>query len=194
MYLYEEALVKDINSLFTNSKVTTMIADTLDNALKRSAAKNKDKVALPLIVLTGGDWNMEDANFYGYMKGSELKRVADKSLIKSANIIPFTPEYNMYILGSSGRECDMLTREIIFHYYMQPTLTVDVPYGINIQHTFNINFNRRISKSQTFSGLSYRTLNFSLAGAYLWHNNTTSVIKEVKTETKERFDENDVSN
>lgn len=199
MYLYENALVDDINSLFTNSKVKTVIADSIDDALKRSAAENEDRVTLPLIVLTGGDWNLEDANFYTYMKGMEFKRktvsnitgCCDKetnTLAKNVNVIPFTPSYTMHILCSSSKECDMLTREIIFHYYMQPTLTVKVPYGIDSIHTFNINFDKRINKNQTYSGLVYRTLNFNLAGAYLWHNNTVAVIKDVNTEIEERYD------
>lgn len=200
MYLYENAIIEDINSLFINSKVKTVIADSIDEALKRSAAEGEDKISLPLIILTGGDWNIDDANFYAYMKGIEFKRkdittktggCCDKTtntIAKSVNVIPFTPNYTMHIMCSSSRECDMLTREILFHYYMQPTLTVKLPYGIDEIHTFNINFDRRITKNQTYSGLVYRTLSFNLAGAYLWHNNTVAVIKEVDTDVKERYD------
>lgn len=199
MYLYENALIKDINNIFINSKVTTIISDSIDTALKRIAAKNEDTVTLPLIVLVSRDWEIGDTNFYSYMKGitNKTKLIKDNdeqhTLIKATNVIPFTPTYTFYIVCSSSRECDMLTREIIFHYYMQPTLTVDIPYGIDKSHTFNINFDKRITKDQTYSGLVYRTINFNLAGAYLWHNNTIATLDEVNLSIDERY-ENNVKN
>ena len=64
MYLYENALIDDINKLFTNSKVKAVIADSLDEGLRRIAAENEDKISLPFITIAGGDWKLEDNNFY----------------------------------------------------------------------------------------------------------------------------------
>lgn len=172
MYLYDNAIIEDINKLFTNSKVRAVIADSLDEAIRRSSQENEDKATLPLIVLTGGDWQLGNANFYNLMHGSERKKVECKSLSKQINVIPITPSYDMYIVAKTSRECDMLTREIIFHYMQNPTLTVNIPYGLNEIHTFNINFENNIRKTQRPTGLVYRVLPFSLEGAYLWHINT----------------------
>ena len=38
--------------------------------------------------------------------------------------------------------------KIIFHYYLNPTLTVNIPYGIDEIHTFNLQFGRDVRKSQ----------------------------------------------
>lgn len=190
MYLYDNVLVEDINNLFTNSTVKAVLADTLDDAIKRTAAESKDKVELPFIALSGGDWSLDDANFYNYMRGSEFKRVENENFAKATNVIPFTPSYNMYIVAISTRECDMLTREILFHYYTYPTLTVKVPYGIDELHTFNVNFDKMVRKSQHYSGLVYRTLSINLSGAYLWHNNTMEVVKDVNVKTEERYENN----
>lgn len=189
MYLYENAVIEDINRLFTNSKVTAIVADTLSEGLRRIAAKQEDKVTLPAIVLTGGNWRLDDSNFYSLMHGSEFKRENDESLAKNTNIISFTPSYTMYIIAQTSRECDMLTREIIFHYYMNPTLTLDIPYGINKRHTFNLLFSNNVDKTENSTGLIYRTLNFSIQGAYLWHNNTFNVVKDVEiTGVKEEYE------
>ena len=190
MYLYENAIIEDINSLFTNSKVKAVIAETLDEGLRRSAAKNEDKVTLPFIVLSGGDWRLLDANFYSAMQGS--KHVYEDNKIKAINIIPFEPTYNLYIAASSSRECDMLTREIIFHYYLHPTLTIDIPYKIDEIHTFNIKFDNSIRKNQKQTGLVYRTLTFTLSGAYLWHNNTMNRIKDITVNVEEKYDEKEL--
>lgn len=185
MYLYENSIVDDLNRLFTNSKVKTIIADSINDGLKKIAAKEEDKITLPAIVMSGGDWEINDVNFYGLMHGSEVRReVIDnkKVAVKNMNKIPITPTYNMFIIAQSSRECDMLTREIIFHYFMNPTLTIDIPYGINNLHTFNLLFNSTVRKTQNVSGYIYRTLTFILQGAYLWHNNTYNLIHEVDTE------------
>lgn len=191
MYLYENTLIEDINKLFTNSKVKAVIADSLNEGLRRVAAQNEDKITLPAIVLSGGDWSLDDANYYSVMHGSEFKRVAeDDPRIKSTSILPFTPAYDMYVMAQSSRECDMLTRELIFHYTLNPTLTINIPYGINEIHTFNIQFERSIRKSQNASGLVYRTISFTLKGAYLWHNTTFNLVKELDTSVRSEVEQN----
>lgn len=179
MYLYEKAITKDLDNIFKNSKVNAIIADSLNDGLKRIAAENEDKVTLPLIVLTGGDWTIADTNFYSLMHGSQFKE-SDGSYLKYTNVIPITASYDMYIVAQSSRECDMLTREILFHYNMNPTLTIDIPYGIDKLHTFNILFGSNIRKTQNYSGLVYRVINLTLQGAYLWHNNTFDYLKDAE--------------
>nr|CAI9751487.1 hypothetical protein DGKKSRWO_DGKKSRWO_CDS_0196 [uncultured phage]CAI9752374.1 hypothetical protein CVNMHQAP_CVNMHQAP_CDS_0197 [uncultured phage] len=188
MYLYENSIIKDINSLFTNSKVKAVIADSLDEGLRRSAAEGEDKITLPFIVLSGGDWRIKETNFYSLMHGTEFMRTEEGKLAKAINILPVEPSYTMYIAASSSRECDMLTREILFHYSMHPTLVIDIPYNIDNIHTFNINFSSTIRKYQRQNGLVYRTIEFVLDGAYLWHNNTMNVIKETNVEVEERIE------
>lgn len=189
MYLYENAIIENINKLFTNSKVCAVIADSLSEGLRRVAANKEDKITLPAIILVGGDWSLNDSNFYSLMHGSEFERVEENILTKNINIMSFTPSYSMYIIAQSSRECDMLTREIIFHYSMHPTLVVNIPYGINKVHTFNLNINKNIPKSQTNTGFIYRVLNFDLQGAYLWHNNTFNVNKQTETTVREEMEQ-----
>ena len=130
MYLYEDVLIDNVNSLFTNSKVSALIAGSLDEALRRAAAKNEDSISLPLIALTGGDWVINDVNFYTLKHGNKIKRRFE-NIAKNVTAIPITIPYEMYVVASSSKECDMLTRELIFYYYMNPTLTVNLPYNIN---------------------------------------------------------------
>lgn len=189
MYLYENAIIENINKLFTNSKVCAVIADSLSEGLRRVAANKEDKITLPAIILVGGDWSLNDSNFYSLMHGSEFERVEEDSLTKNTSVMSFTPSYSMYIIAQSSRECDMLTREIIFHYSMHPTLVVNIPYGINKIHTFNLNINKNIPKSQTNTGFIYRVLNFDLQGAYLWHNNTFNVNKQTETTVREEMEQ-----
>ena len=189
MYLYENAIIENINKLFTNSKVCAVIADSLSEGLRRVAANKEDKITLPAIILVGGDWSLNDSNFYSLMHGSEFERVEEDTLTKNTSIMSFTPSYSMYIIAQSSRECDMLTREIIFHYSMHPTLVVNIPYGINKIHTFNLNINKNIPKSQTNTGFIYRVLNFDLQGAYLWHNNTFNVNKQTETTVREEMEQ-----
>lgn len=190
MYLYENAIIENINKLFTNSKVYAVIADSLSEGLRRVAANKEDKITLPAIILVGGDWSLNDSNFYSLMHGSEFERVEDDTLTKNTSVMSFTPSYSMYIIAQSSRECDMLTREIIFHYSMHPTLVVNIPYGINKIHTFNLNINKNVPKSQTNTGFIYRVLNFDLQGAYLWHNNTFNVNKQTETTVREEMEQN----
>lgn len=189
MYLYENAIIENINKLFTNSKVCAVIADSLSEGLRRVAANKEDKITLPAIILVGGDWSLNDSNFYSLMHGSEFERVEEDTLTKNTSVISFTPSYSMYIIAQSSRECDMLTREIVFHYSMHPTLVVNIPYGINKIHTFNLNISKNIPKSQTNTGFIYRVLNFDLQGAYLWHNNTFNVNKQTETTVREEMEQ-----
>lgn len=190
MYLYEKSITDDINRLFTNSKVKAIVANSLNDGLKNIAAEKEDKITLPVIVLVGGNWTLQDTNFYNLMHGGNYKKLEDDSLSKNVNIIPFTPEYEMNIIASSSRECDMLTREILFHYFTNPTLVVDIPYKIDRIHTFNLEFGRQVRKNQTISGFIYRTLTFNLQGAYLWQNSTYELIKETDTNVESKIENN----
>ena len=179
MYIYENAIIEDLNRLFINSDVKAVISDSLEESLRRTAAENEDKITLPFITLVGGTWTLQDTNYYGMMYG---KNAIDKEIIKNESVIAFTPEYEMYVVAASSRECDMLTREIIFHYNQNPTLTITVPYGLNTLHTFNLVFGNTIRKTSRQTGLVYRVLNLTLNGAYLWHNNSITRVKHVNTE------------
>lgn len=193
MYLYEDAIIQNINKLFTNSKVCAVVADSLNEGLRRIAAKEEDKITLPAIVIVGGNWQIDDINFYSLMHGSEYKKVDfndSESVVKTTSIIPFTPSYDMYIMAQSSRECDMLTRELIFHYCKNPTLLVKVPYGINEEHTFNLVFSNNITKYQNPSGLVYRQLGFKIQGAYLWHNDTFNMAKNIEYTVTEEYEQN----
>mgnify|MGYP006935835906 CR=1 FL=1 len=194
MYLYEEALIKDINKLFTNSKVCAVVADSINEGLKRIASNKEDKITLPTVVVIGGNWRLEDANFYSLMHGSEYNRIIDnpepESVMKSTSILPITPSYSMIVIAQSSRECDMLTRELLFHYSKNPTLTIDIPYGINEAHTFNLLFSNNVTKNQNSTGLIYRTLDFIIQGAYLWHNDTFNVVRKIEPTVKEVYEQN----
>lgn len=185
MYLYENAIIEDINKLFTNSKVKAVLADSLDEALRRNAQAEEDVVTLPFVAITGGDWQLGEYNFYSLMHGVEVKQIENNTLSKQLNSMPIIPKYDMYVAASSSRECDMLTRELLFHYLQNPTLTIKIPYGIDDVHTFNIYFESNVRRTQRPTGLVYRTVPFILQGAYLWHNNTFDVVKETEVESVE---------
>ena len=105
MYLYEKAMAEAINELFTNTKVKAVIGDNLDDALRNSATSKEDTSVLPLVMLSGGDWSLEDANFYTLMHGGTERRVkaGDNTDLeyyaKATAAIPFTPTYEMYCAG-----------------------------------------------------------------------------------------------
>lgn len=198
MYIYERALVEDMDKLFTNSKVSAVVTDTLDEGLKRIASKEEDKITLPVILYVGGDWQLEDTNFYSMMHGVEVRRrditnqFEGTDIAKNASVLAFTPSYEMYICARSGRECDMLTREVLFHYSKQPTLTVKVPYGLDFTHTFNIVFGRGIRRTQNKMGLVIREVPLTLQGAYLWHNDTLNIVKELETTVEKEYDKGEL--
>ena len=98
MYLYEKAIIEDINNLFKNGKVKAVIADSLDEALRRTAAENQDKITLPFIVLSGGDWTLNDTAFYNIMHGAEIYRKDNTS--KNESEEPNIP----LIYSASGSE------------------------------------------------------------------------------------------
>ena len=185
MYLYENSIIEDINSLFINSNVTTLISDSLDESLRRAAANGEDKITLPLISLVGGNWTLTDPNYYSMMYGVQA---INKNIIKNESVIPIVPEYEIYVVASSSRECDMLTREILFHYSQNPTLTVNIPYGLNKLHTFNLSFGNSVRKESRASGLVYRVLSLQLDGAYLWHNNSINRVKYTNTDVVNKLD------
>lgn len=194
MYLYEKSLTEDMNKLFTNSKVTAVVADSLDEGMRRIASEKEDKITLPVIIYVGGDWELEDVNFYAMMHGTEFRRVdvTDKykgpDIAKNASVLPITPQYDMHVCAQSSRECDMLTREVLFHYFKNPTLTVKIPYGLNVVHTFNILYGKNIRKAVDKKGLVVRTVPLVLQGAYLWHNDTFNIIKELEATVREEYD------
>lgn len=55
-------------------------------------------------------------------------------------------------------------------------------------HTFNILYGKSVRKTVDKKGLVIRTVPLTLQGAYLWHNDTFNIIKELEATVREEYD------
>ena len=113
-----------------------------------------------------------------------------------AQIIPIRINYQMDIFTVDKITGDELVRELIFHIMQNPTLTVDVPYNLNMEHKFNLFLESDVvNNSDTIEhvdkGVKFRnTLTFYTDDAYLFasreqlHGNVTGRV-DAKISRKE---------
>lgn len=176
-HLYDEAIINNLKSVTGDNRISIQPADRV---FQNIAKKEYDKIEFPLISIFRTGWSLLGSrSFYMLHEGALVKieeseeKNVDPKFYRVQNI-PIRINYSMDVWTKTREENDNIIRELLFYYMTNPTMTITIPYGLNIVHDFNIFFNDDIEDNSDVSdhfnrGEYFRqTLSFYTDDAYLW--------------------------
>lgn len=185
--LYDKAIIEHFRSVLDDERIHIL---PVEHAIRFTAQLAKDDVKFPLISTTRLSYSIRtsDINFHAMKHGGYQNRNSDGTNT-FAQVIPIRINYQMDIFTVDKRTGDELVRELVFHIMQNPTLEVEVPYGLSMEHKFNLFLDSDIvDNSDTIEhldkGVKFRnTLTFYTDDAYLFasrqelHGNVTGTVK-----------------
>ena len=175
VYDYDNAIVQDLRNITKNDKRFIYIIPPEDY-FDLNAMLNKDDIKLPLISLSRPSWSLLDRKPQTMIfEGFNIEKNREKDLIKNIQAIPISISYQLDVWTNNRKENDMIMRELIWYYTLNPTLDIIIPYkGVNYSHEFNIFFdndvsdNSDITEHKNLGRLFRQTIGFYTDDAYLW--------------------------
>lgn len=134
--LYDKALIDHFRDIFDDSRIHIL---PVEQAIRFTAQLRQDNVIFPLISTNrlGYSIKLSEVNFHGLRNGGFQNRNADNTKT-FAQIIPIRINYQVDVFTVSKAQGDELLRELIFHIMLHPTLQVEIPYKLDMEHNFNI--------------------------------------------------------
>lgn len=171
---YDDAIVAEFRKLFNDNTISIIPPE---NAIRHISQLQKDNVRFPMISImrTGYSIVSSNVNHTAKMIGSFTIRDGKNNNI-FAQTIPIRIEYQLDIFTVERWTCDEISRELIFYFYQSPTLVAHFPYGLDIDHNFNLFLEDDITdNSDTVEhinkGVMFRnTLTFYTDDARLFHS------------------------
>lgn len=182
VYAYDEAIVDNLREIFDSPKSKSIHIVPPSEMFDLEATLNRDDTLLPMISLTRTGWNLpnERRPFPLKTEGVHMESVMDskenreQNIYKNLQALPIAINYQLDVWTESRLENDVIMRELIWYYSLNPTLTVMIPHDLNIQHTFNIFLGSDIEDNSDISehknrGRYFRqTIGMYTDDAYLW--------------------------
>lgn len=153
LYLYDEAIVKDLERSFDPSSGVVVKAIAQEDIISVAAQIKNDEIPLPMIAIVRGqtsDVNTDLTNFTRMHKGVATVFDSKSNDIYYEKAIPINLNYTLAILASNTADMDELCRELIFKYTSMYFLAIDTPY----ESKRRIRFGIRIDLSDTIDRIS----------------------------------------
>ena len=153
LYLYDEAIVKDLERSFDPSSGVVVKAVAQEDIISVAAQIKNDEISLPMIAIVRGqtsDVNTDLTNFTRMHKGVATVIDSNSNDIYYEKAIPINLNYTLAILASNTADMDELCRELIFKYTSMYFLAIDTPY----ESKRRIRFGIRIDLSDTIDRIS----------------------------------------
>lgn len=153
LYLYDEAIVKDLERSFDPSSGVVVKAVAQEDIISVAAQIKNDEISLPMIAIVRGqtsDVNTDLINFTRMHKGVATVFDSKSNDIYYEKAIPINLNYTLAILASNTADMDELCRELIFKYTSMYFLAIDTPY----ESKRRIRFGIRIDLSDTIDRIS----------------------------------------
>ena len=171
VYLYDKAIAELFNSVTGDS----IMIQPPENAIRNTAQLNGDRMQFPLISINRTNYSIrsEERNFNALHQGGTV-RINDNSNVTMARILPIRIDYQVDVFTVDKKMNDEIVRELLFYLSLYPSHEVHIPYGIDIDHRYNLILDDDvIDNSDTVNhvndGVLFRTtFNMYCPDAYLW--------------------------
>lgn len=175
VYEYDNSIVQDLRCITANSKKTVYITPPSEYFDLISSLK-QDDIKLPLISLSRPSWNLLGTKPQAMIfEGVTIQDDRENDLVRNLQAIPIVINYQLDVWTNNRLENDLITREVIWNYTLNPTLTVNIPYkDIDYKHTFNLFLNNEIEDNsdiiehKNLGRLFRQTISLYTDDAYLW--------------------------
>lgn len=188
VYDYDNALVEELNERFNkNPKDETVHKKKIyivspEDTLDMNAVLSNDKIQLPIISINRLGWSLQDKRPHPLRFSGKLVEILEGDVKMYLHAMPIIINYSIDVWTNTRLENDLIMRELLWYYSLNPTLEVHIPYGYNHNHTFNIFFNNEIEDNSDIvehknKGRLFRqTVTLYTDDAYLWKT-SKSVVK-----------------
>lgn len=126
--LYDEAIIKKINSWVGDSRLKVMSYDDFNSSIAVTADETGDKpIELPLILITRSGFTIANTN---RTQRSSYGLTIEANLNKNEwiNVIPIDLSYQVDIYTRYMKEANEYVRNMIFNIVNFPRLTIELPY------------------------------------------------------------------
>ena len=126
--LYDEALIKKINSWIGDERLKVMSYDDFNSSIAVTADETGDKpIELPLILITRSGFTIANTN---RTQRSSYGLTIEANLNKNEwiNVIPIDLSYQVDIYTRYMKEANEYVRNMIFNIVNFPRLTIELPY------------------------------------------------------------------
>lgn len=178
VYLYDDAIVKDLRKRISDERVTITPYDNLMNSLGKS---ENDKIELPIISIARTGWSLSESRphpmkFIGELSRIDEGEVNNEKKIVNVYAMPIRIDYLLDVWTKRRLDNDNIMRELLFYYSIHPTLQVKIPYGLDDYKNFNIMFgtdiedNSNIPEHVNIGEYIRQTISFYVDDAYLWRS------------------------
>lgn len=201
VYAYDMSIINDFRVRFNYKKDGTPKTNNIvqitnsENVFKIIGDIKNDSIQFPIISLTRTGWSIKNfhqetqihsGSLMNYMKPTD----EDDERLKQVRLqaIPIQINYQVDIWTQSRIDNDILARELIWFYTLNPQMIVKIPHGLNTEHVFNVGFELDITDNSDIvehdsRGRYYRqTLGMYVDDGYLWRSSVTNIpiISEMK--------------
>ena len=155
VYAYDLAIIEDLRIRFNydkdgNKKTNNTIQITdADDVFRIIGDIENDNIKFPIISLVRTGWRLLDFSqefqnntgaLVGYLEDPPGTRIRQVRL----QAIPIQINYQLDIWTQNRIDNDVIAREFIWFYKLNPQLLVKIPHGLNITHPFNIGIESEI--------------------------------------------------
>lgn len=180
IHKYDEAVVSLFRKLFDDNRIHV---SPPEQAIRFVAQLEDDNVKFPLISINRTNWSIRsgDINWSASRMGLP-DSLNSNNTANILHVIPIRIEYQLDVYTVDRVTNDEILRELIFYILLHPTLKVNIPYGLESEHVFNLFFNDDITdNSDTVEhinkGVLYRTTaTFYTDDAYLFAKTKANVV------------------
>jgi len=185
IYRYEEAIVEKMREITGDDRIIITPSDNIINVIPRIA---KDEIKLPLIHMVRNTWTMSpNRNFGMRMNGNlndcfplfyEPYDYTCDGKIHRIHAVPILFSHTFEVWSRTRKENDELMRELIWFFSTMPEFIVDIPYGVNAKHVFNLRIdgeiidNTSIVSHKDAGELFLQAFITTCDDAYLWKSSS----------------------
>lgn len=180
VYLYDDAIIKDLRDKISDERVTITPYDNLINSLGKS---ENDEIKLPIISIARTGWSISDSRPHSMKFTGELSEIRNTGIGNNKEIVnvyamPIRINYLLDVWTRRRLDNDNIMRELIFYYSINPTLQITIPYNLGAEKNFNIMFgndiedNSNIPEHKNIGEYIRQTIPFYVDDAYLWRSNS----------------------
>lgn len=161
IYLYDNAIVKDLEQSFNKGNVGSPVVRVVDpeHIIGLAAQIKNDEIPFPLVALNRDPSTPIDTSRYNFTRakrGVPAVIDTDTNMLYSEKAIPIDLKYEMTVLTTNTADMDELLKELIFKYTSQYFLTIELPYEAKrkIRFAVEIPSGSNIEKSSASSEYS----------------------------------------
>lgn len=192
LYLYDEAIVKDLERSFNPDAVDNPLVKVVDPeaAVSLAAMLQDDDIRFPLVAITRDADTPIDTdrlNFTRAHKGVVSVLDPDTNELYYEKSIPIKLSYKLTVLTTNTADMDELVRELLFKYVSMYFLTITLPYECKrkVRFGMSIDIESNIErKSGTFDyietgKLHETTIPIKCDGCVLVHYTAAKLVRTV---------------